>query len=95
VGEAPGTEGRLGIEGRGRLREPLRAHTSASGRLQPIKVHVSGDLAVVLYSATLKMTNIETGESQVEEQVRWMDAHVKEDGRWTSIAEHGIKMPTD
>ena len=61
----------------------------------PIKVHVSGDLAVVLYSATLKMTNIETGESQVEEQVRWMDAHVKEDGRWTSIAEHGIKMPTD
>jgi ketosteroid isomerase-like protein len=61
----------------------------------PIKVHVSGDLAVTLYSATLKMTNIETGESTVEEQVRWMDARVKEDGRWASIAEHGIKMPTD
>jgi len=61
----------------------------------PIKVHVSGDLAVTLYSATLKMTNIETGESTVEEQVRWMDARAKKGGRWTSIAEHGIKMPTD
>ena len=61
----------------------------------PIKVHVSGNLAVALYSATLKMTNIATGESTVDEQVRWMDAHVKENGRWTTIAEHGIKMPTD
>ena len=60
----------------------------------PVKVHISGDLAVTLYSATLKMTNIDTCESTVEEQVRWMDARVREDGRWTSIAEHGIKMPT-
>lgn len=60
----------------------------------PIKVHVSGNLAVALYSATLKMTNIASGETTVEEQIRWMDAQVKENGRWTTIAEHGIKMPT-
>jgi len=32
MGEAPGTEGRRGIEGRGRLRDPLQAYTSVSGR---------------------------------------------------------------
>ena len=59
----------------------------------PYKIHISGDLAIAVYSGQLKCTNNETEESTVYEMERWMEASIRTNDRWLSIAEHASLMP--
>ena len=59
----------------------------------PHKIHVSGDLAIAVYSAQLKCTNDETDETTIYDKERWMEASIRTNDRWLSIAEHASLMP--
>lgn len=56
------------------------------------KVHIEGDMAVTIYSGRSKSTNLSTGEDTIGPLMKWMDASVKVDGRWVSIADHGVQV---
>jgi hypothetical protein len=61
----------------------------------PYKVHIDGDMAATVYSAQLQWTEIATGVVTVGEKQRWMEALVRENGRWLGIAEHASLMPKE
>ena len=57
--------------------------------LQPVAINVRGNTATVLYVATVTNSNRETGVETTRVE-RWTDIAVREDGRWTWIADHGV-----
>ena len=73
----------------------MGCHSSGTGLLKQNKVYIEGDLAVVVYSAQLKWTNKATGEVTVDDKQRWMEANVRENGRWLGIAEHASLLPEE
>lgn len=61
----------------------------------PYKVHIEGDLAIMVYSVQYKWTDVSTGEVTVDDRQRWMEASLRENGRWVGIAEHASLMPEE
>lgn len=61
----------------------------------PYRIHIEDDLAITVYSAQLRWTEIATGEVTVGAKERWMEALVRQEGRWLGIAEHASWMPED
>jgi len=59
--------------------------------LQPVAINIKGDMAVLVYLATYVDRNKVTGE-ETEYVEKWTDVCLKEDGRWTWIADHGTTI---
>ena len=59
---------------------------------KPLSVYVNGNFAVVNYVAWTKQTNKKTGEETMEIG-RWMDVLLKDNGKWSWIADHGVTGP--
>ena len=57
-------------------------------RLKPLEIHVHGDMAVAIYIATITVKNKATGEETTATE-RWTDVCLRENGRWSWIADHG------
>ena len=57
----------------------------------PISVIVKGDMAIVSYLQTSKITNKATKEVEYSTQA-WTDVCLKERGKWTWIADHGTDL---
>ena len=53
---------------------------------------MNGNFAVVNYVAWTKQTNKKTGEETMEIG-RWMDVLLKDNGKWSWIADHGVTGP--
>jgi ketosteroid isomerase-like protein len=60
----------------------------------PISVIVKGDMAIVSYLQTSKITNKATEEVEYSTQA-WTDVCLKERGKWTWIADHGTDLTDD
>ena len=60
----------------------------------PISVIVKGNMAVVSYLQTSKITNKATEEVEYSTQA-WTDVCLKESGKWTWIAHHGTDLTDD
>ena len=61
---------------------------------KPISVIVKGNMAVISYIQTSKITNNATDEVEYSTQ-GWTDVCLKEDGKWTWIADHGVDLSDD
>lgn len=62
--------------------------------LKPLSIKVHGDVAIVLYLATVTTKNKASGkETTVTE--RWTDICLKEGDGWTWIADHGGAIPNN
>jgi hypothetical protein len=62
--------------------------------LKPVAITVHGDMATALYIATYTQKNKETGEEKTLTE-RWTDVLVREGGRWSWIADHGVDISTN
>jgi hypothetical protein len=51
-------------------------------------------MATALYIATYTQKNKETGEEKTLTE-RWTDVLVREGGRWSWIADHGVDISTN
>jgi ketosteroid isomerase-like protein len=60
----------------------------------PISVIVKGNMAIVSYLQTSKVTNKATEEVEYSTQA-WTDVCLKERGKWTWIADHGTDLTGD
>lgn len=61
---------------------------------KPLSVIVKGNMAVVNYLTVTKITNKATDEVTYETQ-RWTDVCLKDGGKWTWIADHGVDISSD
>lgn len=61
---------------------------------KPLSVIVKGNMAVVNYLTVAKITNKATDEVNYETQ-RWTDVCLKDGGKWTWIADHGVDISSD
>jgi len=61
---------------------------------KPISVIVKGNMAVVSYIQTSKITNNATNEVEYSTQA-WTDVCLKEGRKWTWIADHGTDLTDD
>ena len=62
--------------------------------LKPLQIQVHGNVAVVLYIATGTNKNKATGE-ETNFTHRWTDIVLKENGKWSWIADHGALIGED
>ncbi len=60
--------------------------------LEPLSVHISGDIAVILYLTTAKRTNKETGETRAA-TLRTTDVCVRQGRTWAWIADQTVVVP--
>ena len=56
--------------------------------MKPVEINVRGNLAIALVIYTVTNRNRETGEVTTTSQA-WTDVCLKENGRWSWIADHG------
>ena len=61
---------------------------------KPLSVIVKGNMAVVNYLTVAKITNTTTEEVNYETH-RWTDVCLKDGGKWTWIADHGVDISSD
>ena len=61
---------------------------------KPLSVIVKGDIAVVSYIETRKITNNTTEKVEYSTQ-GWTDVCLKEGGKWTWIADHGVDLSSE
>jgi len=69
-------------------------YESDSLLFKPISVIVKGNMAVISYIQTTKSKNKNTDEVEYSTQ-RWTDVCLKEGGKWTWIADHGVDISSD
>jgi len=67
---------------------------SESLLFKPVSVIVKGNMAVVSYINSGKITNKTTNEVEYYTQ-RWTDVCLKEGGKWTWISDHGVDLSSD
>lgn len=60
--------------------------------LKPLSIYVNGNFAIVNYVVQQQQTNKNTGETEISTQ-RWMDVLLKDDDKWSWIADHGVEGP--
>jgi hypothetical protein len=68
--------------------ETLEAYELVSFDLRPLAINLHGNAAILIYEATTAIRNRATGE-ETRSMVRWTDVAVREEGRWSWIADHG------
>ena len=61
---------------------------------KPLSVIVKGNMAVVSYLTETKLTNKSTDEVEYVTE-RWTDVCLKDGGKWTWIADHGVDISGD
>lgn len=68
--------------------EFLEANELVSFDFRPLAIKLQGNTAILIYEATIVSRNRATGE-EAGPAIRWTDVAVREEGRWTWIADHG------
>ena len=61
---------------------------------KPLSVYVNGNMAVVSYVTTTKVTDKVT-DKVTSVQQRWTDVCLKEGGKWFWISDHGKELSSD
>ena len=62
--------------------------------LKPVAATVHGDMATAQYIVTFTLRNKETGVEETTTE-RWIDVLVRDGGRWSWIADHGVDISVD
>lgn len=76
--------------GKSRAIADLSANTAQSVVMDPVKVRVFGDMAIVTTGDTEKSTDI--ADNGIAHYV-WTDVYLKRNGKWQVVATQGSKVP--
>lgn len=71
--------------------ETLEANELVSFDLRPLAINLRGNTAILIYEAAIVVRNRATGE-ETRPVILWTDVAVREEGRWTWIADHGTMV---